>query len=190
MNDQDERVACSVSFTQHATRDVFTSTSRQNVIPCTIFSVTSNVLAASGTSQPTCRAIAFLITVTAALSPTPFPPRVWAPALIYRRWPATVATWAVRATGGIFTTPPQPFMAAWPRVVPTATGPARPSSPSLANAKRWRFGRRKLRNMLSVDERQFELGYTPIACGLLVVAVGCVLTSVIAAIWWFLLRGI
>ncbi|HXW00736.1 MAG TPA: hypothetical protein VEC93_20140 [Anaerolineae bacterium] len=43
--------------------------------------------------------------------------------------------------------------------------------------------------MLSVDERQFELGYTPIACGLLVAAVGCVLTSVGAALWWFLLRG-
>ena len=42
--------------------------------------------------------------------------------------------------------------------------------------------------MLSVDEHQFELGYTPIACGLMLVAVGCVLTSVIAALWWFLLH--
>lgn len=43
--------------------------------------------------------------------------------------------------------------------------------------------------MLSVDERQFELGYTPIACGLLVAVVGCVVTSVIAALWWFFVRG-
>jgi hypothetical protein len=42
--------------------------------------------------------------------------------------------------------------------------------------------------MLSVDERQFELGYTPIACGLMVVVVGCALTSVVAALWWFLFR--
>ncbi|MFN8459871.1 MAG: hypothetical protein U0401_35355 [Anaerolineae bacterium] len=43
--------------------------------------------------------------------------------------------------------------------------------------------------MLSVDERQFELGYTPIACGLMLAATGCVLTSLIAALWWFFVRG-
>lgn len=43
--------------------------------------------------------------------------------------------------------------------------------------------------MLSVDERQFELGYTPIACGLMLAVAGCVLTSLIAALWWFFLRG-
>jgi hypothetical protein len=43
--------------------------------------------------------------------------------------------------------------------------------------------------MLSVDERQFELGYTPIACGLMLAAAGCVLTSLLAALWWFFLRG-
>jgi hypothetical protein len=43
--------------------------------------------------------------------------------------------------------------------------------------------------MLSVDERQFEMRYAPIACGLQLLTVGCVLVSIIAAIWWFLLRG-
>lgn len=42
--------------------------------------------------------------------------------------------------------------------------------------------------MLSVDERQFELGYTPIACGLMVSVVLCTLSSAIAALWFFLLR--
>jgi hypothetical protein len=43
--------------------------------------------------------------------------------------------------------------------------------------------------MLSVDERQFELGYGPIAGCLLLAVGGCVVTSLIAALWWFLLRG-
>jgi hypothetical protein len=43
--------------------------------------------------------------------------------------------------------------------------------------------------MLSVDEGQFERGYSPIAGCLLLAAGGCVLTSLIAAVWWFLLRG-
>ena len=38
--------------------------------------------------------------------------------------------------------------------------------------------------MLSVDDRQFELGYTPIACGLMVTVVACVLSSVLAALWF------
>ena len=42
--------------------------------------------------------------------------------------------------------------------------------------------------MLNVDDRQFELGYTPIACGLMVTAVACVLSSVLAALWFFLFR--
>jgi hypothetical protein len=42
--------------------------------------------------------------------------------------------------------------------------------------------------MLSVDERQFELGYTPIACGLMVTVVLCAFSSVIAALWFFLFR--
>lgn len=40
--------------------------------------------------------------------------------------------------------------------------------------------------MLTVDERQFEQGYTPIACGIMVTMLGCVLASVIAALWYFL----
>jgi hypothetical protein len=43
--------------------------------------------------------------------------------------------------------------------------------------------------MLSVDEQQFEHGYGRIAGCLLLAAGGCVLTSLIAAVWWFLLRG-
>lgn len=43
--------------------------------------------------------------------------------------------------------------------------------------------------MLSVDERQFEMRYAPIACALQVFVVGCALGSVLAAIWWFFLRG-
>ena len=42
--------------------------------------------------------------------------------------------------------------------------------------------------MLSVDERQFELGYTPIACGLMVTVIFCALSSVLAALWFFLFR--
>jgi hypothetical protein len=42
--------------------------------------------------------------------------------------------------------------------------------------------------MLSVDERQFELGYTPIACGLMVAVLGCALASLVAALWWFFSR--
>ena len=36
--------------------------------------------------------------------------------------------------------------------------------------------------MLSVDDRQFEMRYTPIACGLQMTVAGCALASVIAAI--------
>jgi hypothetical protein len=43
--------------------------------------------------------------------------------------------------------------------------------------------------MLSVDERQFERGYTPIAGCLMLAIGGCALTSLIAALWWFLLRA-
>jgi hypothetical protein len=43
--------------------------------------------------------------------------------------------------------------------------------------------------MLSVDERQFEMRYAPIACGLQVLVVGCGLISLIAALWWFLFKG-
>jgi hypothetical protein len=43
--------------------------------------------------------------------------------------------------------------------------------------------------MLSVDERQFEMRYAPIACGLQLLVIGCALTSLVAAIWWFLFRG-
>jgi hypothetical protein len=42
--------------------------------------------------------------------------------------------------------------------------------------------------MLNVDERQFELGYTPIACAFMVSVAGCVLVSLLAALWWFFLR--
>jgi hypothetical protein len=43
--------------------------------------------------------------------------------------------------------------------------------------------------MLTVDERQFEMRYAPIACGLQVLVVGCALISVVAALWFFLFRG-
>lgn len=43
--------------------------------------------------------------------------------------------------------------------------------------------------MLTVDERQFELGYTPIACGLQMTVLACVLGSVITALWYFLFRS-
>jgi hypothetical protein len=42
--------------------------------------------------------------------------------------------------------------------------------------------------MLTVDEHQFEIRYAPIACGLQLLVGGCVVTSVVAAIWWFLFR--
>jgi hypothetical protein len=42
--------------------------------------------------------------------------------------------------------------------------------------------------MLNVDERQFEMRYAPIACGLQLLVVGCAVSSVVAAIWWFLFR--
>jgi hypothetical protein len=42
--------------------------------------------------------------------------------------------------------------------------------------------------MLSVDERQFELGYTPIACGLMVTVIVCALSSVLAGLWFFFFR--
>ena len=42
--------------------------------------------------------------------------------------------------------------------------------------------------MLTVDERQFEMRYAPIACGLQLLVVGCAVTSVVAAIWVFFFR--
>jgi hypothetical protein len=42
--------------------------------------------------------------------------------------------------------------------------------------------------MLTVDERQFEMGYAPIACGLQMLVVSCVLGSLIAALWAFFFR--
>ncbi|HEX9924525.1 MAG TPA: hypothetical protein VGD99_17850 [Anaerolineae bacterium] len=42
--------------------------------------------------------------------------------------------------------------------------------------------------MLTVEERQFEMRYAPIACGLQLIVVSCALGSVIAAIWWFFFR--
>lgn len=42
--------------------------------------------------------------------------------------------------------------------------------------------------MFSVDERQFELGYTPIACALMVSVAGCALVSLLAALWFFFFR--
>ncbi len=42
--------------------------------------------------------------------------------------------------------------------------------------------------MLTVDERQFEMRYAPIACGLQLLVAGCVVTSILGAIWWFLFR--
>lgn len=43
--------------------------------------------------------------------------------------------------------------------------------------------------MLSVDERQFEMRFAPIACALQTLAMGCALTSVVAAIWYFLFKS-
>ena len=43
--------------------------------------------------------------------------------------------------------------------------------------------------MLTVDDRQFEMRYAPLACGLQFIVVGCALTSVLAALWFFLFRG-
>ncbi|MEM7348398.1 MAG: hypothetical protein AAF485_29565 [Chloroflexota bacterium] len=43
--------------------------------------------------------------------------------------------------------------------------------------------------MLTVDEHQFEIRYAPIACGLQLVVIGCALSSVLGALWWFFLRG-
>ncbi len=40
--------------------------------------------------------------------------------------------------------------------------------------------------MFMVDNRQFEMRYAPIACGLQILVVGCVLSSILAAIWWFI----
>lgn len=42
--------------------------------------------------------------------------------------------------------------------------------------------------MLTVDERQFEMRYAPIACGLQLLVVGCAAVSVAAAIWWFFFK--
>jgi hypothetical protein len=40
--------------------------------------------------------------------------------------------------------------------------------------------------MLTVDDRQFEMRYAPIACGLQMMVLACVLGSVITALWYFL----
>lgn len=39
--------------------------------------------------------------------------------------------------------------------------------------------------MLTVDDRQFEMRYAPIACGLQLLVVSCLLGSIISAIWYF-----
>jgi len=39
--------------------------------------------------------------------------------------------------------------------------------------------------MLTVDNRQFEMRYAPIACGLQLLVIGCALGAVIAALWYF-----
>jgi hypothetical protein len=51
--------------------------------------------------------------------------------------------------------------------------------------KFWGFGEWRL-IMFMVDNRQFEMRYAPIACGLQILVVGCVLSSILAAIWWFI----
>jgi hypothetical protein len=43
--------------------------------------------------------------------------------------------------------------------------------------------------MLKVDEHQFQLGYTPIACGIMFAVVGSVAGSIIMAILWLVRRG-
>lgn len=42
--------------------------------------------------------------------------------------------------------------------------------------------------MFMVDERQFEMRYAPIACGLQALAAACALSAVLAAVLWYL-RG-
>ena len=42
--------------------------------------------------------------------------------------------------------------------------------------------------MLSVDNRQFEMRYAPIACGIQVFVLGCALSSALIALWWFFTR--
>lgn len=41
----------------------------------------------------------------------------------------------------------------------------------------------------SVEERQFEAQYAPIACGLQLVVLSCSFSSLVAALWWFLARN-
>jgi hypothetical protein len=59
---------------------------------------------------------------------------------------------------------------------------------SRASVCPWISGRRKFGIMLTVDERQFEMRYAPIACGLQLLVVSCALGSLVAALWYFLFR--
>lgn len=102
---------------------------------------------------------------------------------------------ASKANGGMCITLPLLFRAEWPKVAPTVIDPAKSTTLNRASANRWIFGktsskhiRRPISNVLSVDERQFEMRYAPIACGLQFFVVGCALMSVIAALWYFLFR--
>jgi hypothetical protein len=97
--------------------------------------------------------------------------------------------------GGMSIIPRPLFGAAWRKVAPIAIALARPNRPKPVNARAWIFGKRKSPNrsnwniMLNVDDRQFQQGYAPIACGLMFAVVGCALSTLLAALGWFLLRG-
>jgi hypothetical protein len=80
-------------------------------------------------------------------------------------------------------------MAGWLRVVPIATSQVKKPKLNRVSVKKWSFGRRPSASMLTVDDRQFEMRYAPIACGLQLMVVGCALSSILAAIWWFFFRG-
>ena len=102
---------------------------------------------------------------------------------------------ASKANGGTCITLPPLFRAEWLKAAPTVIDPVKSTTLNRASANRWIFGRTSLKhtrrpasNVLGVDERQFEMRYAPIACGLQFFVVGCALTSVIAAIWYFLFR--
>jgi hypothetical protein len=95
---------------------------------------------------------------------------------------------AAQTIGGTFITLRLLSPAGWLKVVPTVINPVNLGRLNPVNAKKWIFGRRRSKNMLTVDERQFEMRYAPIACGLQLLVVGCVVTSILGAIWWFLFR--
>jgi hypothetical protein len=95
---------------------------------------------------------------------------------------------AAQTIGGTFITPRLLSPADWPKVALIATNPVNWSRLNPANAKKWIFGRRRSKPMLTVDERQFEMRYAPIACGLQLLVAGCVVASILGAIWWFLFR--